>query len=335
MEDTDYDGYMGFAMNGDEDYDDKSMPDMVPSTPPTDVRVPRLGGEPTHLSSSPSWREPETPPPTQSVQPASADYDHDHHDQQHFPRRPRLAAHSPPRGLHGQNHNRKSSFHRLHEHIHPSFPDQVRFDQSLHRGQDLDPDLDPDSDSDFVEISGDEPLEVNENGNLVTRREVQAQLVKVAKESGKFTCLVAQATAEWWLSPEMRRRKRVAAQRLLDASGAVALGAGNVLMNNTPLGRVTAGVANNVNAFRAAPFRYTMQGIGMVKKEEPVSATPNAEHGQPRFDAAHVHEAERTNPTAETSNNPPFDSSPDVEENDDFEEFGFFAGLPDYDIDDL
>lgn len=126
----------------------------------------------------------------------------------------------------------------------------------------------------FVEIDAD-GVEAMFNGNeadRVTAQKFQSEVLKTMKQNGKVVYMVGQATAQWWLSSEMQKRRRAAARRMLDIGGAVASSAGNVIMNNTPIGGVVTTVSDNVTAFRAAPFLYTMQGLGIMKKDRPATA---------------------------------------------------------------
>ncbi|POS79807.1 hypothetical protein DHEL01_v201812 [Diaporthe helianthi] len=123
----------------------------------------------------------------------------------------------------------------------------------------------------FVEIDAD-GVQAMFNGNeadRITAQKFQSEVLKTVKQNGKVVYMVGQATAQWWLSSEMQKRRRAAARRMLDIGGAVASSAGNVIMNNTPIGGVVTTVSDNVTAFKAAPFLYTMQGLGIMKKEKP------------------------------------------------------------------
>lgn len=126
----------------------------------------------------------------------------------------------------------------------------------------------------FIEIDAD-GVQAMFNGNeadRVTAQKFQSEVLKTIKQNGKVVYMVGQATAQWWLSSEMQKRRRAAARRMLDIGGAVASSAGNVIMNNTPIGGVVTTVSDNVTAFRAAPFRYTMQGLGIMKKDRSAAA---------------------------------------------------------------
>lgn len=126
----------------------------------------------------------------------------------------------------------------------------------------------------FVEIDAD-GVQAMFNGNeadRVTAQKFQSEVLKTIKQNGKVVYMVGQATAQWWLSSEMQKRRRAAARRMLDIGGAVASSAGNVIMNNTPIGGVVTTVSDNVTAFRASPFRYTMQGLGIMKKDKSAAA---------------------------------------------------------------
>ncbi|KAI3401991.1 hypothetical protein diail_3965 [Diaporthe ilicicola] len=129
-------------------------------------------------------------------------------------------------------------------------------------------------DNGFVEVDA-EGVQAMFNGNeadRVTAQKFQSEVVKTIKQNGKVVYMVGQATAQWWLSSEMQKRRRAAARQMLDIGGAVVTSAGNVIMNNTPIGGVVTSVSDNVTAFRAAPFRYTMQGLGIMKKDKSAAA---------------------------------------------------------------
>ncbi|KKY35585.1 hypothetical protein UCDDA912_g04366 [Diaporthe ampelina] len=129
-------------------------------------------------------------------------------------------------------------------------------------------------DNGFVEIDAD-GVQAMFNGNeadRVTAQKFQSEVLKTIKQNGKVVYMVGQATAQWWLSSEMQKRRRAAGRRMLDIGGAVASSAGNVIMNNTPIGGVVTSVSDNVTAFRAAPFRYTMQGLGIMKRDKSAAA---------------------------------------------------------------
>ena len=90
----------------------------------------------------------------------------------------------------------------------------------------------------FVEIDAD-GVQAMFNGNeadRITAQKFQSEVLKTMKQNGKVVYMVGQATAQWWLSSEMQKRRRAAARRMLDIGGAVASSAGNVIMNNTPIG---------------------------------------------------------------------------------------------------
>lgn len=136
----------------------------------------------------------------------------------------------------------------------------------------------------FVEIDAD-GVQAMFNGNeadRVTAQKFQSEVLKTIKQNGKVVYMVGQATAQWWLSSEMQKRRRAAARRMLDIGGAVASSAGNVIMNNTPIGGVVTTVSDNVTAFRAAPFRYTMQGLGIMKKDRSAAAVLSPTAANPR-----------------------------------------------------
>lgn len=141
-------------------------------------------------------------------------------------------------------------------------------DQSMNIGNELD--ADELKENGFVEVDA-EGVQAMFNGNeadRVTAQKFQSEVVKTIKQNGKVVYMVGQATSQWWLSSEMQKRRRAAARQMLDIGGSVVTSAGNVIMNNTPIGGVVTSVSDNVTAFRAAPFRYTMQGLGFMKKDK-------------------------------------------------------------------
>lgn len=145
-------------------------------------------------------------------------------------------------------------------------------DQSMINGDE--PTRDELRENGFVEIDAD-GVQAMFNGNeadRITAQKFQSEVLKTMKQNGKVVYMVGQATAQWWLSSEMQKRRRAAARRVLDIGGAVASSAGNAIMNSTPIGGVVTTVSDNVNAFRAAPFLYTMQGLGIMKKDKSATA---------------------------------------------------------------
>lgn len=196
-------------------------------------------------------------------------------------------AHHPPSALAGVHHEdlRQLDPQTLRHAHQPPGQDQVD-DDSLagdeieDRNQDQgmitqdEPTRDELRENGFVEIDAD-GVQAMFNGNeadRVTAQKFQSEVLKTIKQNGKVVYMVGQATAQWWLSSEMQKRRRAAARRMLDIGGAVASSAGNVIMNNTPIGGVVTTVSDNVTAFRAAPFRYTMQGLGIMKKDKSAAA---------------------------------------------------------------
>lgn len=156
-------------------------------------------------------------------------------------------------------------------HASDDMEDQIQDQQGM-SNQD-EPTRDQLRENGFVEIDAD-GVQAMFNGNeadRVTAQKFQSEVLKTIKQNGKVVYMVGQATAQWWLSSEMQKRRRAAARRMLDIGGAVASSAGNVIMNNTPIGGVVTTVSDNVTAFRAAPFRYTMQGLGIMKKDRPAA----------------------------------------------------------------
>lgn len=122
-----------------------------------------------------------------------------------------------------------------------------------------------------------EEVEAMFNGNeesRITAQKFKDQVVNATVQNGKVVYMVGQATVEWWMSPDMQKRRRAAGRKLLDVGGAVVSGAGSVIMSSTPLGRVCDSVSTNVTAFKAAPFSYTMQGLGIMKKTAGATLPP-------------------------------------------------------------
>lgn len=159
--------------------------------------------------------------------------------------------------------------------------DQIQDQVMIHRDE---PTRDELRENGFVEIDAD-GVQAMFNGNeadRITAQKFQSEVVKTIKQNGKVVYMVGQATAQWWLSSEMQKRRRAGARRVLDIGGAVASSAGNVIMNNTPIGGVVTTVSDNVTAFRAAPFRYTMQGLGIMKKDTPATAILSPTTTDPR-----------------------------------------------------
>lgn len=129
-------------------------------------------------------------------------------------------------------------------------------------------------------IPADEVHEMMYNGDeesRITAQKLKEQVVNAVTENGKVCYMVLQATAQWWRSPEMAKRKRAAGRKVYDVSSQVVSGAGHVILTSTPVGRICESVSANVNAFRAAPFTYTMQGLGVMKKDPgTISPLPSA-----------------------------------------------------------
>lgn len=121
-------------------------------------------------------------------------------------------------------------------------------------------------------VPTDEMLEVMYNGDeesRVTAQKVGAQMLHACQQNGKVVVMMGQATAQWWMSPEMAKRRRAAGRKVYDASSQVASGAGNVIWTSTPVGRICTSLSTNVSAFKAAPFSYTW---GFVRRKDPGAA---------------------------------------------------------------
>lgn len=135
-------------------------------------------------------------------------------------------------------------------------------------------------------IPADEVHEMMYNGDeesRITAQKLKDQVVNAVTENGKVCYMVLQATAQWWRSPEMAKRKRAAGRKVYDVSSQVVSGAGHVILTSTPVGRICETVSANVNAFRAAPFTYAMQGLGVMKKDSgAISPLPSVGANGPR-----------------------------------------------------
>lgn len=138
----------------------------------------------------------------------------------------------------------------------------------------------PEDCQDYELIPADEVHEMMYNGDeesRITAQKFKEQIVHAVTQNGKVCYMVLQATAQWWRSPEMNKRKRAAGRKLYDVSSQVVSGAGQVIMTSTPVGRICDSVSANVTAFKAAPLTYTMQGLGVMKRtSEGASALPSA-----------------------------------------------------------
>lgn len=125
-------------------------------------------------------------------------------------------------------------------------------------------------------IPEDEVHEMMYNGDeesLITAQKFKEQIVHAVTQNGKVCYMVLQATAQWWRSPEMNRRRRAAGRKVYDVSSQVVTGAGHVILTSTPVGRICDSVSANVTAFKAAPFTYAMQGLGVMKKSSGAAPT--------------------------------------------------------------
>lgn len=157
-------------------------------------------------------------------------------------------------------------------------PDLITLNPST--THDPNPNLDskPDHEQEYVMIPAEE-VEAMFNGNeesRITAQKFKDQVINATMQNGKVVYMVGQATVEWWMSPDMQKRRRAAGRRLLDVGGAVVTGAGSVIMSSTPLGRVCDSVSTGVTAFKAAPFSYTMQSLGIVKSNPGATLPPAA-----------------------------------------------------------
>lgn len=140
----------------------------------------------------------------------------------------------------------------------------------------LEPNPHPGPEQEYVMIPAEE-VEAMFNGNeesRITAQKFKDQVVNATVQNGKVVYMVGQATVEWWMSPDMQKRRRAAGRKLLDVGGAVVSGAGSVIMSSTPFGRVCDSVSTNITAFKAAPFSYTMQGLGIMKKTPGATLPP-------------------------------------------------------------
>lgn len=134
----------------------------------------------------------------------------------------------------------------------------------------------PTDEQEYVQIPADEVLDIMYNGDeesQVTAQKIMDQAVHAVHENGRVVYLVGLGAVQWLRSPEMAKRRRAAQRKMLDAGGQVVSGGCHVIMTSTPLGRVCDSVTTNVNAFRAAPFSYTMQGLGIMRSKNS-GATP-------------------------------------------------------------
>ncbi|ROW06653.1 hypothetical protein VPNG_06765 [Cytospora leucostoma] len=206
-----------------------------------------------NFSSAHAWQRPEpaSPPPSLSHSPSP---------------------HATPANLnHHEDLQQLDPYTLQHQHQHQAYETPPNSLPSRHQDGRI-----TDADSvainevgDYVEIPA-EDYEQMFNGNeadRITAQKFQSEVIRAFQQNGRVVFMVGQATAQWWLSPEMQKRRRAAGRRMLDIGGAVASGAGNVIMNSTPVGGVVKSVSSNVSAFRASPLRYTMQGLGIFKKD--------------------------------------------------------------------
>lgn len=132
-------------------------------------------------------------------------------------------------------------------------------------------------DEEFVElVPTNEALEVMYNGDeetRVTAKKVGAQVVHACQQNGKVVIMAGQATAQWWMSPEMAKRRRAAGRKVYNASSQVVSGAGNVIWTSTPVGRVCTSVSTNVSAFKSAPLSYTWDFVR--RKDSGAASAPS------------------------------------------------------------
>lgn len=155
----------------------------------------------------------------------------------------------------------------------------------LHLDTSFNPNPRSDQEQEYVMIPAEE-VEAMFNGNeesRITAQKFKDQVVNATVQNGKVVYMVGQATVEWWMSSDMQKRRKAAGRKILDVGGAVVSGAGSVIMSSTPLGRVCDSVSTNVTAFKAAPFSYTMQGLGIMKKQ-PLPTLASAAIYDPDFE---------------------------------------------------
>lgn len=150
--------------------------------------------------------------------------------------------------------------------------------------------VEPEDCHEYELIPADEVHEMMYNGDeesRITAQKFKAQIVHAVTQNGKVCYMVLQATAQWWRSPEMNKRRRAAGRKVYDVSSQVVTGAGQVILTSTPVGRICDSVSANVNAFKAAPFTYAMQGLGVMKKspgpeQAPTSSTDVSQPKAPK-----------------------------------------------------
>lgn len=284
--------------------DEDLMENMEPLTPigsadpsaPATVAASRRPHS-NHFSSAQAWQHPDhaSPPPSLSHSPsprptpATQYRPQHHHRSSRRSRQAQLSHQGSDQSLGQRAHRPQPAQSHHHEDLQQLDPYTLQHQQhtyetppnSLPSGPQEDghvSEADPvtmHEVGDFVEIPA-EDYEQMFNGNeadRITAQKFQSEVIRAFQQNGRVVFMVGQATAQWWLSPEMQKRRRAAGRRMLDIGGAVASGAGNVIMNNTPVGGVVRSVSSNVSAFRDAPFRYTMQGLGFMKKDVAVAAT--------------------------------------------------------------
>lgn len=145
--------------------------------------------------------------------------------------------------------------------------------------------VEPQDCQEYELIPADEVHEMMYNGDeesRITAQKLKDQIVHAVTQNGKVCYMVLQATAQWWRSPEMSRRKRAAGRKVYDVSSQVVSGAGHVILTSTPVGRICDSVSANVTAFKAAPFTYAMQGLGVMKGFEAASTLPSTDTSLPK-----------------------------------------------------
>lgn len=170
--------------------------------------------------------------------------------------RPQPHEASPPPASPGGPHNLEEE------------PDLINLNPSTSTTLNPIPIPNPGPEQEYVMIPAEE-VEAMFNGNeesRITAQKFKDQVVNATVQNGKVVYMVGQATVEWWMSSDMQKRRRAAGRKMLDVGGAVVSGAGSLIMTSTPLGRVCDSVSTNVTAFKAAPFSYTMKGLGVMKK---------------------------------------------------------------------
>lgn len=123
------------------------------------------------------------------------------------------------------------------------------------------------NDHDYCVIEKDGEAFNGDEASLVTAKKLGEQVVVAVLANGKVVYMAGQATVQYFQSPSMVKARRDLAKAAVDGSVAVLSGAGSAIMTHTPVGRVCDSVSTNVNEFRAAPGRYALQGLGIMKRD--------------------------------------------------------------------